>query len=883
MEYPIWGIPWIGGGVVIAVIAILHVYVAHFAVGGGLYLVLTEIKARRENSEAMMAYLKKHTLFFLLLTMVFGGLSGVGIWFSIHLNSPAATSELIHIFVFGWATEYVFFVIEIVSLLIMYYKFDTMRPRDHLFVAWVYCISAWMSLFIITGIINFMLTPGEWLETRDFWDGFWNPSFLPGVAFRTFMAFSIAGIFAFVTASHLKDKGLRARVTRYSAIWTVAPFALMIPSAWWYFASLPEGPQMMIMGHNREIAGLIHGFMTVVPLIMIGGAVMALRMPGGVKKGLAYALLILGLVHIGVFEYVREHARRPYLIHDYLYSSSVYKDQVPKLNEEGFLKNAKWSAVREVTDENMIQAGQELFNLQCLICHSIGGRNDIRDLTRDYPVFGLEAQLTGQGRVNEYMPPFIGTDKERRALAEYIVNEVNGGYPYPRYGEFKIEKKSPEIPPFDREESEYVLLAWNNLGMHCISDASPWWVLLPPANDIYAHLIKRGMSPQIVTEGVKLTYEPESGFENPDRHDDFWKVMDKYFGKAQEPGVGVSGKGMSGEMDLHEKDSAFVADLIPVVPYPDDGVYNPYPMFTIKAHDEKTGELLAETKVTAPTTTEMGCKNCHGGPWKIKGVAGFSEETSKNVLKAHDKLSGTNLLEMAEQGEPRLCQSCHPDPVLGTEGQEGLLNFPAALHGFHANYLTDRGADACWSCHPSHPDGPTKCFRGFHVNMGHDCTTCHGYMEDHALSLLKPEAEKGKEKAVKLMANLKPRMVESVEQIKPRTPWLNEPDCTSCHDFQEKPWPDTKAFNKWVGDDTPLYRMRHDELGALMCSSCHHSTHAVYPPQDNPYGDYRDSIQPKQYQNNERPIGAGEGNCDVCHKDAGYTPDMSMHHPIITY
>ena len=40
MNYPIWQLDFAGGGLLIATIAILHVYVAHFAVGGGLFLVL---------------------------------------------------------------------------------------------------------------------------------------------------------------------------------------------------------------------------------------------------------------------------------------------------------------------------------------------------------------------------------------------------------------------------------------------------------------------------------------------------------------------------------------------------------------------------------------------------------------------------------------------------------------------------------------------------------------------------------------------------------------------------------------------------------------------------------------------------------------------------
>ena len=90
----------------IAIIAILHVVISHLAVGGGLFLVLTEGKALRTKNPALLEYVRKHTWFFLLLTMVFGGMSGVGIWFIIALVNPAATSSLIHTFVFGWAIEW---------------------------------------------------------------------------------------------------------------------------------------------------------------------------------------------------------------------------------------------------------------------------------------------------------------------------------------------------------------------------------------------------------------------------------------------------------------------------------------------------------------------------------------------------------------------------------------------------------------------------------------------------------------------------------------------------------------------------------------------------------------------------------------------------------
>ena len=111
MNYPFWDVPFIGSGWVIGGIAIFHIMVSHFAIGGGLYLPLAERKARLEGREDWLEILKKHSKFFLILTGVFGAVTGVGIWFSIGLANPEGTSTLIHNFVFGWAIEYVFFLV----------------------------------------------------------------------------------------------------------------------------------------------------------------------------------------------------------------------------------------------------------------------------------------------------------------------------------------------------------------------------------------------------------------------------------------------------------------------------------------------------------------------------------------------------------------------------------------------------------------------------------------------------------------------------------------------------------------------------------------------------------------------------------------------------
>ena len=878
MEYPIWQLTTLAGGFWIACIAVVHVYVAHFAVGGGLFLVLSEHKAVREDSPAILAYVKKHTKFFLLLSMVFGGLTGVGIWFSIALISPQATSTLIHTFVFGWATEWVCFLGEIVALLVYFYAFDRMGRRDHMIVGWLYFIFAWLSLFFITGIIDFMLAPGKWLETGNFWDGFFNPVFWPSVTFRTFMAFTFAGLFGFVTATRIHDDKARLSMIRSCSLWTAIPFVFVLAAGWWYVHSFPPYAYDMVIFKIQKLGLFVPGFLILGAVIMLGGLFMAIKMPAGVTKPTAYVLLVIGLCYMGCFEFSREAARKPYLINGYMYSNAILPSQVPAINAQGALKTAKWVANSIITRENEMEAGRELFQLECASCHSIGGpMNDILPKTEKFTVFGMDSQLNGQGKLVRYMPPFAGTLEERWALARYIVDDLHSGNTHLGDGPAQKPGQLPaEVPA--KENDEYVLLAWNNLGMHCISDSDPFWILLPPANDLFAQLVRRGDAPELITSGVELSYAVEPGFENPAGQVRFWDHAKSLFGleKPLPTNVGVSGNMVTGTMKHTHAGNAFEATLVPVVPYPDNGSFNPYPLFTVTARDSATGKVLATTRCVAPTSTEMGCKNCHGGTWRVAGVAGFTDETSADVLAVHDRINKTTLLADARAGKPRLCQSCHKDPVLGAKGKEGVISFPAAIHGWHANYLTGRDEKACYRCHPSKNTGSTGCLRGVHAGAGMTCISCHGTLEDHALSLLTYEKNRGIAAADTLMQGLTARVVDSKEDINPRNPWMNEPDCLNCHvEFDKPESRHVSGFNTWTTGPEELFRVRADDMG-VMCEACHGSTHANYPA-TNIYGKDRDNIPPLQYQGDNLPIGSNK-KCGVCHtqpvEDDGHHPNM---------
>ncbi|MCF8045364.1 MAG: hypothetical protein K9J83_05845, partial [Desulfarculaceae bacterium] len=509
--------------------------------------------------------------------------------------------------------------------------------------------------------------------------------------------------------------------------------------------------------------------------------------------------------------------------------------------------------------------------------------NDILPLTRKYSASGMTAFLTGMGRLNTYMPPFFGTKEEKLALAEFIAKGLHGktepDKPAPPV------KRETDIPPFDPDSDEYVLLAWSTTGMQSVSDCSGTLIFQPPGNTIRAQLIRRGPLPEVITRDVSLTYRPEKGFDNPSGQVPFWKNAPAIYGRSVEPDTGLAGFGVKGEMVLQKELNAFAAEQVPVVPYPDEGGFMPYPLFHIQASDTDTGKVLAETSMAAGVSTELGCRSCHGGEWRVSGKTGISEATAMDILETHDKNEKTDLADRASNGSPVRCQECHTDSTGKKDGESadapndssGMLNFSAAIHGFHANYLTGRRGDACLECHPSSATGKTGALRDIHAGLGFDCTDCHGTMEDHSLALLKNEKKAGKS-TEHLMKHLDPVQVRSVEEINSRTPRVQQPDCLNCHqDFGPPDMGSLHGFNRWTEEENGLFRMRHDNLGVVMCQACHGTTHAVYPAA-NMFGKNRDNIPALQHQKKALPLGSNQ-NCSVCHT---MEMDYEIHHENMT-
>ncbi|MBL0313446.1 MAG: cytochrome ubiquinol oxidase subunit I [Holophagaceae bacterium] len=442
MDYPIWNLS-MGGGVLIAIIAITHVWVSHFAIGGGLAIAIVETLGVRRHDPALRNLAKRASLMLILVSTVFGAISGVGIWVTIGLVQPAATSALIHNYVWGWAAEWGFFILEVATALLYYATWDKVRPRTHLLIIWLYFFAAYMSLVIIQGIISFMLTPGHWIETRSFWDGIFNPTYFPGLLMRTGICLLLAGAYMTFAALREPDGDARRRMVGLLAGFQVIGGFVAYGGYRWWEHSLPESVRAIFLGASPIVPALATTRLVVLWSLaaFLLFALFAYLVPRANKWPVAVVALLAAFTFFGASERVREGVRKPFVIRDFMFSNGILVSEIADLNQGGILKKAKWAA-RE-SDGTPVSMGRAVYRAECQACHTIDGYSSLRKLVAptDADTLGIVLS-TMRSEGDEYtsgkyielghfstqkldypqMPPLVGTPQEIEALRAYLLS-----------------------------------------------------------------------------------------------------------------------------------------------------------------------------------------------------------------------------------------------------------------------------------------------------------------------------------------------------------------------------------------------------------------------------------------------------------------------------
>ena len=465
------------------------------------------------------------------------------------------------------------------------------------------------------------------------------------------------------------------------------------------------------------------------------------------------------------------------------------------------------------------------------------------------------------------------------------------------------------IPAHDASaQTNWALIGWNNLGMHCMDSDYSVFSILPPYNTIHAQLINNQGKLVTNTTGIGVTYraiaDTDGSFNATSvGKGNFWEHVQALFGVALPPETGLPVPGptsfkMPGtnntpqSMEFDDGMKWFAAYGIPITPYDDQGKPNQYPMMRLMATNS-AGQLLAMTDIVLPVSDEMDCKLCHAsgsGP-AAQPTEGWVWETNPgrdyrlNILRLHDEFNAARTNFQAataangfnEAGlyatvtvdkRPILCASCHASEALPGSGYAGIPPLTEAMHGGHAQVIDPRNdlpldssvnRVSCYSCHPG---SETRCLRGSmgkaiapDGSMSMQCQSCHGGMT----TVGDPN----------------------------RVGWLEEPNCQACHvgnainaygvirftdaltngvlrvpaDTTFATSPNTPIAG------TSLYRFSAGH-GGLQCAACHGSTHAEFPsalPSDN-------------MGNIERQGHAGVLNeCTACHQTMPNTRNGGPH------
>jgi hypothetical protein len=451
---------------------------------------------------------------------------------------------------------------------------------------------------------------------------------------------------------------------------------------------------------------------------------------------------------------------------------------------------------------------------------------------------------------------------------------------------------TPTAAPPPPPPATWKLLAWNDLGMHCMDSDFSVFSILQPFNDLRAQAIDAsghlvGALPAGYTVQYEAVADPSGSINATSAwKTNYWTHANALFGAAAAPDTGLAGHNMPGPantpqpMALDAVRKLFGADGVPITPYDDAGRKRYYPLMKAAVRDA-AGVVKASASAVLPVSDELDCRACHasGGPAAAAPVQGAVFDASSdrdyrlNILKKHDERLGQPAYDAALAaggfsaaglyaqvsggGAPVLCAKCHASNALPGTGLAGVSPLTQAIHLGHADVLDPLNGQTLGastnrsSCYRCHPGSETKCLRGAmgsavaaDGSLAIQCQNCHGGM--------------------------------AAVGTPGRVGWLDQPSCQNCHtgtatansgqirytDAYSAP-----GVRRQPADGTfatqpnqpqapfELYRFSAGH-GGLSCEACHGSTHAEYPATHG-----NDNLQPQAFQGHAGTI----VECSACH------------------
>jgi len=431
MLLPSFYTPFFGDGFTIAVVAITHVILSHgFAIGMMTLVVLCEYLAVRRKDTDLLHVSKRMLKISVIIITAVGAVTGAGIWFTVSAIAPEGTGSLLRVFFWPWFIEWLAFTTEVIVILPYYFLWDRMveqRPHWHIMIGLFYIVSAFLSGFLITGILGFMLTPDGWVQNHKLLSAFFNPTFWPQLGLRYFGAQALGGLFFLLILLLGKDaaKSIKEWLLGFLSWWILITAAIAAGCVWLYFRAVPQTYAthkiFALLGskYSQQTGILIAANLAVVAGLIIIIALAFLKRARAVKL-LIIPVLILTLGLIGEFERTREFIRGPYLMPGYMYSNQITLEKSALMQQQGFVNNTSWLPKPPADKTGYDPVGYGLFQTNCGICHTIGGINDIRLRVKGRTLEGINVLIQNTNEMVPFMVPFSGNKADRLRLAAFL-------------------------------------------------------------------------------------------------------------------------------------------------------------------------------------------------------------------------------------------------------------------------------------------------------------------------------------------------------------------------------------------------------------------------------------------------------------------------------
>jgi len=436
--FPLFYFPDIGSAWLMGITGTIHILASHTSVGAAILFAFLAHKAYKENRTDLYDYMKKYGMFLLIFSYVIGSITGPGIWYTATAASPRGISALIHNFVWVWATEWVFFVYEVIGVFALVYFIGKIDRKTHLKLTYTFALASLGTLFLIIGIISFMMWPGNdaFYQTGSASDAFFGVNTFPHMFLRIGFMIMMSGVIGLIISSAIRDRALSSEMTRKMGVVSLIGGFITMVFFMWYIKTLPESADILLELYLPSILKTRIALIIAFTLYFL----VAIFKPQYIRRSLAIVmLLVIAVVGLWPGEKLRESMRKPYVAGRYIYSNQIIgrdvpgkgiKSEVGIIAEKGLLQVNPWipDRLRTITPRNRLEAGHLLTKLACSNCHGLEPDAKFRPLMDKFA--GQDAETIKafmQGALATgsipYMPKIDLPDAEFDAMAAWIATQ----------------------------------------------------------------------------------------------------------------------------------------------------------------------------------------------------------------------------------------------------------------------------------------------------------------------------------------------------------------------------------------------------------------------------------------------------------------------------